>query len=223
MKKTFKELKREARVALKGKWGEGVLVIFIYVLFAFLCGLPSSYFEVTHPDYQTSIWKYMAQGTIFGFIIPTTLLSLFVQIPLSVGLDNSFRLLLGGNKDLTDNMFKLGFKNYWHNLGGMLLVSLCVFLWSLLFIIPGIIKAFSYAMIPLVLVDNPELSCREAMKRSQELMRGNKWRYFCLVLSFIGWILLGLLTLGIGYFWLFPYIYTTIGAFYNDLKVQKGL
>ena len=54
-------------------------------------------------------------------------------------------------------------------------------------------------------------------------MKGNKWRYFLLALSFLGWILLGILTLGIGFFWITPYIETTIAAFYNDIKAQKGL
>ena len=98
-----------------------------------------------------------------------------------------------------------------------------IFLWSLLLLIPGIIKSFAYAMTPFVLVDNPELSCYEAIKRSQELMKGNKWRYFLLALSFLGWILLGILSLGIGLFWIIPYIETTTAAFYYDIKAQKGL
>ena len=223
MKKSFKELKREARSALKGKWGEGVLVVFIVILFAFLCGIPNGCFRITHPDFEQNIWSYFVSGTVFAYVVPTYLLGIFVLYPLSVGYYNSFRLLLGGDKELVDNMFKVGFKNYLHNVGGMFLTYLLIILWTLLFVVPGIIKSFAYAMTPFVLVDNPELSCYEAIKRSQELMKGNKWRYFLLALSFLGWILLGIITLGIGFFWIAPYIETTNAAFYNDLKVQKGL
>ena len=223
MKKTFKELKREARAALKGKWGEGALLFFVLLLFAFLCDLPSGYYQITHPDYQQDLLTYGLQWSFFKFIIPTSLLGLFVFYPLAVGASNSFRVLLAGDKNLVDNSFKMGFGNYLHNVGGMFFMMLFIFLWSLLLVIPGIIKAFAYAMTPFVLVDNPELSCYEAIKRSQELMKGNKWRYFLLALSFLGWILLGILTLGIGFFWITPYIETTIAAFYNDIKAQKGL
>ena len=215
MKKTFKELKREARAALKGKWGEGALLFFVLLLFAFLCDLPSGYYQITHPDYQQDLLTYGLQWSFFKFIIPTSLLGLFVFYPLAVGASNSFRVLLAGDKNLVDNSFKMGFGNYLHNVGGMFFMMLFIFLWSLL--------PFAYAMTPFVLVDNPELSCYEAIKRSQELMKGNKWRYFLLALSFLGWILLGILTLGIGFFWITPYIETTIAAFYNDIKAQKGL
>ena len=178
MKKTFKELKREARAALKGKWGEGVLLVFVLLLFAFLCDLPSGYYQISHPGYQQDMMNYGIQW---------------------------------------------GFGNYFHNIGGMLLMIILIFLWSLLLLIPGIIKSFAYAMTPFVLVDNPELPCYEAIKRSQELMKGNKWRYFLLALSFLGWILLGILSLGIGFFWIIPYIETTTAAFYYDIKAQKGL
>jgi uncharacterized membrane protein len=95
-----------------------------------------------------------------------------------------------------------------------------IFLWSLLLVIPGIIKSFAYAMTPYVLKDNPELSRLEAIERSRLMMKGNKWRLFVLWLSFIGWFFVGLLTLGIGFFWIGPYIYTTMAAFYEDIKAN---
>ena len=71
-----------------------------------------------------------------------------------------------------------------------LLVGIFTFLWSLLFVIPGIIKSFSYSMTPFILAEHPEISENAAITRSRELMDGNKWRLFCLMLSFIGWELL---------------------------------
>ena len=123
------------------------------------------------------------------------------------------------------NMFKMGFSGgrYWRNVLGMFLVGLFTFLWALLFIIPGIIKSYAYAMTPYILVDNPELSPNEARLKSIEIMRGHKWKYFGLQLSFIGWFLLCILSLGIGFIWLIPYVRTSYAAFYLNLKEELAL
>ena len=96
--------------------------------------------------------------------------------------------------------------------------SIFIFLWSLLFVIPGIIKSYSYSMSNFIMAENPEMSAKEAMEVSMEMMRGNKWRLFCLELSFIGWGILCLFTLGIGYLWLNPYINASLAAFYDDVS-----
>ena len=93
-----------------------------------------------------------------------------------------------------------------------------IFLWSLLLIIPGIIKSFEYAMIPFILAENPELEMSEVFRLSKMMMDGNKFRYFCLGLSFVGWILLGILTLGIGIVFLDPYITASFTLFYEDVR-----
>ena len=69
-----------------------------------------------------------------------------------------------------------------------------------------------------IMAENPEMSAKEAMEVSMEMMRGNKWRLFCLELSFIGWGILCLFTLGIGYLWLNPYINASLAAFYDDVS-----
>ena len=98
-----------------------------------------------------------------------------------------------------------------------LLVTLYTVLWMLLFIIPGIVAAFRYSMTFYILAENPELSASEAINRSKELMDGNKWRFFCLGASFIGWIILTLFTLGIGNLFLNPYMQAAHAAFYRDI------
>lgn len=113
-------------------------------------------------------------------------------------------------------LFK-GFENFGKAFLLNLLNGIFIFLWSLLLIIPGIIKAYSYAMSYYILADNPEISANEARKKSIEMMRGNKWRLFCLSFSFIGWILLCGLTFGILTFWITPYINASVAAFYQDL------
>lgn len=100
------------------------------------------------------------------------------------------------------------------------LVGLFTALWALLFIIPGIIKSFSYAMTPFILADHPELTALQAITRSRQLMNGHKWELFVLALTFLGWNLLGLLTFGIGLLWVAPYQNAAYAAFYRKISAQ---
>lgn len=155
----------------------------------------------------------------------TALVSLFGLNILSVGLANSVsRFYKEGDYKTVGNMFRLGFGEgrYWKNMLGMFLMSLFIFLWMLLFIVPGIIKAYAYAMTPYILVDNPELGPNEARLKSIEMMRGHKGKLFGLELSFIGWFLLCILSLGIGFIWLAPYYQTTHAAFYHNLLEEQA-
>lgn len=97
------------------------------------------------------------------------------------------------------------------------LKTLYTLLWSLLFIIPGIMAGYSYAMTGYILAEHPELTAEEAIARSKEMMRGNRFRLFCLQLSFIGWDILCMFTFGIGNLWLQPYKQAAITAFYREL------
>ena len=98
-----------------------------------------------------------------------------------------------------------------------LLQSVYILLWSLLFIIPGVIATYSYAMTEFILAENPDLTASEAIARSKEMMSGNRWRLFCLHFSFIGWDILSSLTLGIGNLWLRPYKQAANAAFYREI------
>ena len=98
--------------------------------------------------------------------------------------------------------------------------SIFIILWALLFVIPGIIKSYSYSMAGYILEENPEVSAKEAMTVSMDMMRGNKFRLFCLQFSFIGWGILCGLTLGIGFLWLSPYMNAAYTAFYNEVSQQ---
>ena len=100
----------------------------------------------------------------------------------------------------------------------MFLKGLYETLWSMLFIIPGIIKSYSYWMVPYITAANPNLSASRAFEISKKTMNGNKWRTFVLQLSFIGWDLLAALTFGIGYYFLAPYKETTYAELYAALK-----
>ena len=102
-----------------------------------------------------------------------------------------------------------------------LLTTLYIILWMLLFIIPGIIAGYRYAMTPYILAENPDMGVKEAIGASKKLMKGNKFRLFCLHLSFIGWYLLTPLTLGILSLWVRPYTEAANAAFYREISDTK--
>ena len=112
-----------------------------------------------------------------------------------------------------------GYFRFWKTTAAAkFLQGLYVLLWSLLFIIPGIIAGYSYAMTSYILAENPELTASEAIEQSKQMMSGNRWRLFCLQFSFIGWDLLCSLTLGIGNLWLRPYKQAATAAFYREVS-----
>lgn len=103
----------------------------------------------------------------------------------------------------------------------LFLRNLFISLWTLLFIIPGIIKSYEYRMIPYLLAENPQMSRQEAFQESKEMMRGQKWNAFVLDLSFIGWMLLAGITCGLaGIFYVTPYIHATNAELYTALSVR---
>ena len=115
---------------------------------------------------------------------------------------------------------KFDFNNKYKNIVlGMFLRGLFILLWSMLFLIPGIIKSYSYRMVPFILTDNPEITATEAITLSRQMMKGNKWRAFVLDLSFIGWYILSALTLGaLSIFYVNPYVYATEAELYHTIK-----
>lgn len=97
--------------------------------------------------------------------------------------------------------------------------DLYTFLWTLLFVIPGIVKMYQYLMVPYILSETPDMDYREALDKSRDMMNGHKWKAFVLGLSFILWDLLGLLTLGmVEIFYVNPYRNLTFAALYDELK-----
>lgn len=146
-----------------------------------------------------------------------------LTLPLTFGFDMFF-LSISRKENVSVSKLFVGFKNnqYFRVLGTMLLQTLYIILWAVLFIIPAFIKGIAYSQTLYVLRDNPEFSPNQAIKKSQELMKGHKWEYFVLMLSFIGWGLLALITCGIGFLWLVPYMQTTYALFYQKLIEVEG-
>jgi uncharacterized membrane protein len=162
---------------------------------------------------------FQIAATIIGvsifFVILAIALDICVLNPLEVGTKRFFVINLNRPAEL--NELGSGFsKNYTNTVKIMFKYNLYIFLWSLLFVIPGIVKSYEYRMVPYLLAENPNVSEEEAFGRSKQMMDGQKWRVFVLDLSFIGWRLLGAITFGIvDIFWTQPYQEMTNAALYE--------
>ena len=145
--------------------------------------------------------------------------SLLVGLPISFGLSIMTLLFVRGQKDnLVETLFEKGFKPYGRILVTMLLISVFVMLWMLLFIVPGIIKSYSYKLAPYIAYENTDLSPREAIRLSQKMMAGYKMKFFLIDLGFFGLIVLSGIGLFIPMLWIMPYMECTYAVFYEEMK-----
>lgn len=149
---------------------------------------------------------------VFIFIFPPTMLGISI-----------YTLRIAQHKETSLSDFFSAFNDYLRALCAYLLMMLYVLLWALLLIIPGIIAMFSYSMMWFILAEHPEMSVIDAISHSRAMMEGKKMGLLGLYLNFIGWFLLGMLTLGIGFFWIIPYMMTSKARFYEEAKQQSGL
>ncbi len=227
---TISELKDQGKAAFRANYWKSVLCALLLSLFVGgtainlrsdqtqnIESISNSYQQLT-PSQQIAIGAILAGALSVVFII-SILLKIFLYNPIQVGCYGFFRenVATSGQGDL--NALKSGFTNYGHTFITLFLKDLFLALWSMLFIIPGIIKSYSYMMVPYILRDHPDLTATETITMSREMMDGHKWRAFLLDLSFIGWILLSILTLGIlNVFWTGPYKENTRAALYLELS-----
>lgn len=203
---TSKEIRVRAWNSLKGKYWNAFLAVIVLLVVI----------SVTQSvvDGITAATKSTAVATILSVAY-----FLFVQFPIELG-TSKFFIVNTYEKPAIALLFSGFNKHLAKNALIYLWATIKVFLWALLFVIPGIIKAFEYAMIPYILAENPEITSKEAFELSKKMMTGNKWRYFVLSFSFIGWVLLAMLTFGIGALFLAPYIDAALAEFYVEVKNQ---
>ena len=208
------ELRAQARERLEGQWGTFVLMTFLMLVIQTILQIPGyigSLLEILSPENVLASLSFSNISNILSLL----------ALPLSWGLTVS--LLRNHREESVDleNLFD-GFRGgrYTRVFCALFLVNLFTILWTLLLIIPGIMKAFSYALTPYILLDEPELTARQAITRSCEIMQGRRWKLFCLSLSFIGWGILCILTFGIGILWLVPYMNASVAAFYEDARAE---
>jgi uncharacterized membrane protein len=186
-------LMKMAKESLSGQWGLAIGTFIIYFIVVGAIQVPSVFFPATG------------------------LLSLIIAGPMAVGV-SYFSLSLSRRQQATIGQIFSGFYNFGNTLVAYLLMLLFVLLWSILLIIPGIIAAFSYSMTFFILAEDTSISPMQALDKSKAMMNGYKAKLFRLYLRFLGWSLLCILTLGIGFFWLIPWMQVTFAKFYDDIK-----
>ena len=173
----------------------------------------------------SGIWGTMVIINLILMLISGVgaVVALIITGPLTLGMAQIYMSVIRKNRKPEIGQMFDGFSNFTNAFILAILNSILIYLWSLLFIIPGIVKTYSYSMSFYILADNPDMSPNDARKKSMEMMKGNKWRLFCLDFSFICWELLCVLTFGILSFWITPYKETAYAAFYQNLLVEQGL
>lgn len=183
-------LMRKTQDAMQGKWALAIGTFLLYSLFVSCAG------------------AFKTSGSIIGLIIAGPFMLGAARFSLNIARRHEARV---------EQLFQ-GFNNFLQALGTYLLMLLFVCLWTLLLIIPGIVAALSYAMAFYILADEPSVSAGDALRRSKAMMQGHKWKLFGLCFRFFLLALLCVLTLGIGFLWLIPFVHVTMAGFYDDLK-----
>ena len=226
---TRKELKERAKAAFsQGYWKLVLVGLIASVISGGSGGSDSSYeFESSEsipPSYLSELIAMLPliAGITLAILIVAILVGVFVISPLEVGTSRFFLMSLNEDTPIRDVLY--AFDNGYMNAVKILFMrNLKTFLWSLLLIIPGIVKAYEYRMIPYLLAENPELTSEEAFRLSRELMDGQKLDAFILDLSFIGWHILSACTFGlVAIFYVNPYEALTDAALYDTLSANHG-
>lgn len=225
-----KELRVKAWKSLKGKYWKAFLVVLVLgVLVSIGTGLVSyaqsmtdlvSMADPSQLDSTMQLGAVVITVAALVLCIVGLLISIFVGNAATVGMSYYFIKNTDSKPSFADAFH--GFKvKYRRNVGTLFVAAIKLVLWSILLVIPGIIKSYEYAIIPYILADDAEISSKDAFKKARAMMKGNKWRLFKLNFSFIGWYLLCILTLGIGTFFLLPYINAATAEFYAELKSKQ--
>lgn len=189
------EYRQIAREHLSGNWGKFALLYLI---------LGAASIGISFVPFLGTLVQYILAGP-FALGIIICMMRVFEE--------GTFSL-----EDALD-----GFKNFLPAFLVYLLTMIFTLLWSLLFIIPGIVAGYSYSMVYYILRENPDMPPMDVIRRSKEMMKGHRMDLFLMHLSFIGWGLLSVLTIGIGSLWLAPYVGAATTAFYLDLKGETGM
>lgn len=200
-------LKTEAKARMQGYWSSLIIAAVVVVI-------SSALSSITRTEYIYLNGQYIQTTTTTAF---SALYALLVAPVVSVGVSKFF-LNFATNREYGVDDIKYAFSNYGQVLLGMLWQRLFIFLWSLLFVIPGIIKAISYSMTKYILAENPNVGFKEAIKISMVLTDGRKSEVFGVAVSFIGWFILSAMTLGILNLYVAPFFETTMAQVYEQLK-----
>ena len=181
--------------------------------------------EAAKQGFRSNYWVCVGVMVLFGLIVgasgATGVLAILLVGPLTCGL-NSFSVKVQRDEPVdAGTMFADGFFQFWRKVGGYWYQMLFTFLWTLLFVIPGIVKSYAYSQQLYILADCPDVTATASLELSKRMMNGHKWELFVLELSFLGWELLSILTFGIlEVFYVVPYFQQAKAEYYLQLKEE---
>lgn len=219
-----KDFKRLSLDNLRGKWGSVILSMLTALAVLAAISIISDFLSQIAALLQPNTHRMLSFVLYIPIVIASIVFSIIgigITASMSYGVYTySLNFVRYGQTDIRYIFcgFSYGFKTMLKSFLLYLLMSIFTMLWSLLFIVPGIIAALSYSQAFYILSDNDDISAYEALKQSKEMMRGYKGKLFCLKLSFIGWIILSVITCGIGFIFLMPYITTAEANFHEYLR-----
>ncbi len=229
---TTEELKERGKAASQANYWPSVLagIVLLATSRAAGGGGGGNSFSRLGKDIQSGNMSTEEMITIVTVLISVIAVSVIVAYVFKIFLTNPIHF--GCRKFFLENSYGpanikemvYAFSSHYKNvMAAGFMKDLYLFLWGLLFIIPRIIKSYSYMMVPYIIADNPEMSANEAITRSREMMDGQKWNVFCMQLSFLGWFILDCCTLFIlGVFYVHPWYYATEAELYRSLKGDAG-
>lgn len=211
------EFKRRAKKQLQGKWLEAAILSLIAWLLTTAGG---GVVETVQYVWQNGILVSVPASSSFNGI--SNLLSIILGGPIALGLAGYFLKLIRNEGPIIEDLFE-GFKFFIKAFVLNVIITIFTLLWMILLIIPGIVAYFRYSMAYYIMTDNPQLSAFEALTQSKIMMAGYKGKLFRLWLSFLGWFIVGIITLGIGFLWVLPYYNTAKANFYQNLKDNQSI
>ena len=218
-----KDYRERAREALKGKWVQASIagliagVLGSTILYKGYAGSSANVTET-----EESLAAFSPEIIIAAVLMVVGIAAVMILIGSLVGLGYAkFNLSLFEEEKADFKMIFSERKRYKDCFVLYLLQFIYISIGSILFVIPGVMAFYAYSMAPYIMVENPEMKAKQALKASKAMMKGNKWRLFCLSFSFIGWDILAALSFGIGHIVLCPYVEAAGAAFYRELSGNK--
>ena len=222
-------LKSNAKIALKGRYwtafGVCILGLVINNVYSIITGPFNWSYRQMARDSAANFEKLVAQSGLMNLMsIGGIVFMIFISLPIAIGM---VRFFVQNHFGVTEfgTLFS-GFRNnYLNGIGAMFVTGLFIWLWGLLLIIPGIVKALQYSMVPYILADNPAIPGSRAREISRMMTNGEKGAIFVLALSFLGWFIVGIICFGVGLLLVLPYYQATMAELYiflRDRAIQTG-
>lgn len=223
----LRDIRRTARQALRGNWFRAFIGSVIFSAISSMGGVGVNV-NISTPEVEEGVTAMVSTATessgigglgmiVLLFSLAFSILMLIVRLAVQIGYAQ-FNLDIIDGSDVKIGTIFSKFDRAKTAIAAGILIYFRVLLGCILFVIPGIIALYGCSMTPYIIAENPDMNAREAIRESRAIMKGNRWKLFCLELSFIPHILLVAVTFGIAGIWVIPHMQASVAAFYREIK-----